>query len=552
MWQELLKLERIGIHDDLFKLGAHSLLATQLISRVRRTFQVEVPLRAMFEAPTVAGLAQRIEAAQRQTATQAPALVPVPRTDPMPLSFAQQRLWFFSQLESDGSFYNVPRAVRLRGNLHVEALEWSLNQIAARHEVLRTTFSTVDDQPVQVISPSVQLRLAVTDLRSMPEAERESEAQRLAGEEARTSFDLSQGPLLRPRLLRLADDHHVLLLTMHHIVSDAWSANILFQELEALYSANLEGKPAALPELPVQYADYAFWERNLLTGDGLAAQLAYWRAQLEGAPTLLPLRTDRPRPPAQSFRGAKHTFAIPKEITAQLRQLSQQQGTTLFMTLLAGFQILLAHHSGQRDIVVGTDLANRTRVETERLIGFFINLLPLRTTLPESDMKLSDLLDQVRETALGAYAHQELPFDKLIEELRLERSAAYNPLVQVLFVMQNTPRSPLKLPGIEVGSFGMKIERSKFDFALFMVEAGDGLIGHWVYSTDLFDEATIKGLADLYQAVLAAMPGKHESELGHFFDLLAEAEKQRVASAGQEFEEASKRRLQQIKRRTAN
>jgi hypothetical protein len=526
-------------------------LATQLISRVRRTFQVEVPLRAMFEAPTVAGLAKKIEAAKRDTPTQVPALIPVPRNGGMPLSFAQQRLWFFGQLESDGTFYNMPRAVRLRGKLNVHAMESSLNQIAARHEVLRTTFITVDDEPVQVIAPSLRLSLPLTDLRSAPEQEREAEAQRHANEEARAPFDLSRGPLLRPRILQLAEDDHVLLLTMHHIVSDAWSANILFQELEALYTANVEGKHLDLPALPIQYADYAFWQRTLLQGDALETLLAYWRRQLEGAPTLLELPTDRPRPPVQSFRGAKHTFTIPTELTGELKQLSQHEGTTLFMTLLAGFQILLAHQSGRRDIVVGTDLANRTRIETERLIGFFINLLPLRTTL-SNDMKLRDLLDQVRETALGAYAHQELPFDKLVEEMRLERSSAYNPLVQVLFVMQNTPRSPLKLPGIEVRPFGMRIERSKFDFAIFMVETNDGLVGHWVYSTELFDEATIARLTDRYRTVLAAMPKKHESELGVFFDVLAEAEKHRLASAVQDFEQASKRRLQQIKRRTAD
>jgi amino acid adenylation domain-containing protein len=545
MWGELLKLERIGMHDDLFKLGAHSLLATQVVSRLRRTFQVEVPLRALFETPTIAGLAEKIEAVQREAeGVPVPPLVAVARDRHLPLSFAQQRLWFFSQLEPGSPFYNVPRALRLRGWLNLAALEQSINQIVERHEVLRTAFATVNDEPVQVIAACLRLQVPVVDLRHLPESEREREAQNRANQESQQPFDLSRGPLLRPGLLRLADDDHVLLLTMHHIVSDAWSANLMLQELAALYTANLEGKVSPLAPLAVQYADYAVWQRNWLQGEVLEKQLGYWRRQLEGVPALLGLPTDRARLAVQSFRGAKHTGVLSQELTAQLHHLSQQEGATLFMTLLAGFQALLGRYTGQDEVVVGTDVANRTREETEKLIGFFINLLPLRGDL-RGNPTFRELLQRVREAALGAYAHQEVPFEKLVEEMRLERSSSYNPLVQVLFVMQNTPRGRLQLPGLEASGFGMRLERSKFDLAVFLVETEKGLVGHWVYATDLFDSATIERMAGHYQTLLTSILAQPEARLS-LLEFLTEEEKQQRSQEKKERKESKLKKLKTV------
>jgi hypothetical protein len=537
------------VHEDLFRLGAHSLLATQVVSRVRRVFRVEIPLRAMFETPTVAGLAEKIEQARRAGGDDnAPPLVPVAREGSLPLSFAQQRLWFFSQLEPESPFYNVPRTVRLRGKLDVKALESSLNQIVARHEVLRTTFDSVGDEPVQVISPELHLAISIFDLRQLPEEEREDEAQRLAREEAQRPFDLARGPLLRPALLRLADDHHVLLLTMHHIVSDGWSANLLFQELESLYNAAVAGKPSPLAPLPVQYADYAVWQRKWLQGEVLEQQMNYWRRQLQGVPAQMKIPTDRPRPATQSFRGDKLTVNYPRETAEQLKSLSRQNGATLFMTLLSAFEVLLAYSTGQRDLVVGTDLANRTRMETERMIGFFINLLPLRVDLSDNP-SFDEIVARVRETALGAYAHQEVPFEKLVEELRLERSPAYNPLVQVLFVMQNVPRRQLSLSGLESGSFGSRLERSKFDMAVFMVESDAGFTSHWVYATDLFEEATIARWGERYRQVLAAVIAQPEAKLEQLLEILRRADQQQRATEEKNFETASRQRLKQVKRK---
>jgi hypothetical protein len=504
-----------------------------------------LPLRTIFETATVAALAEKIEKAKQEVReTKVPALVSVARDRDMPLSFAQQRLWFFSQLESDSSFYNVPLAVRLMGTLDLQALEWALNQIVARHEVLRTTFSVVNDKPVQVIAPELHLPLPVTDLCSLPEAEREMAATQYAKQEALQGFDLTRGPLLRPSILRLGEQNHVLFLTTHHIVSDAWSSSILLRELGVLYTAKVERKPSPLPPLPVQYADYSVWQRDQLQGQIAEQELAYWRKQLLGAPTLLALPTDRPRAAAQSFRGAKHTVVVGKELTEQLKRFSQREGATLFMVLLAAFQALLAHYTKQEDVLVGTDLANRTRVETEKLIGFFINLLPLRADL-RGNPSFRELLARVREMALGAYAHQDVPFEKLVEELRLERSPAYNPLVQVLFVMQNTPRSGLKLPNLEISPFAMPMERSKFDIAVFMAEGGQGLTGHWVYSTDLFDETTIHRMAAHYETLLTNILERPETRVG-MLEFLTEAERQQLSFEKKERKQSKLKKLMSV------
>ncbi|PYX07514.1 MAG: non-ribosomal peptide synthetase, partial [Acidobacteria bacterium] len=354
-----------------------------------------------------------------------------------PLTFAQQRLWFLEQLEPHATAYLIPWSIRMNGTLNVSALRDSLNEIVRRHEILRTTFSSVDGQPTQVVAPSVYIPLPVVDLSEF--TEREKEAQQLAAAEAQTPFDLKTGPLVRAQLLRLAAEDHILLLTMHHIMFDGWSRRILVRELATLYEAYCGGKPSPLRDLNLQYADYAVWQRNNLQGQILERQLAYWRAQLAGAPASLDLPTDQPRPAVQTFRGAAKLFTFSKTLSEQLNALSRQQTATLFMTLLAGFQALLSRWSGQEDIVVGAPIANRNRTEIEDLIGLFANTLVLRTDV-SGNPSFRALLGRVKEVALGGYAHQDMPFEKLVEELRPERSLSHNPLFQVMFSLQNATR----------------------------------------------------------------------------------------------------------------
>jgi hypothetical protein len=412
----------------------------------------------------------------------------------------------------------------MAGVLNIKALESSLNEIVRRHELQRTTFTQRDGQPVQVIAPSLTISLPLRDLTAMPETEREIEAGRIATEESQRPFDLGKGPLVRAMLLRLGTEDHVLLLTMHHIVSDAWSAGVFLRELTELYKAFSDGKPSPLPELSIQYADYAAWQRQWFQGDVLQEQLTYWREQLKGASPLLQLPTDRPRPKMQSFRGAYESVRLSRDLSLALKKLSREEGVTLFMTLLAGFQALLSRYSGQDQIVVGTDVANRTSTETEQLIGFFINLLALRTDLA-GNPTFRELLARVREVALGAYAHQDMPFDKLVEELQPERSLSHNPLVQVLFVMQNIPRENRELVGLKLTNFEMPITRSKFDLAVFMVEDENGLIGNWLYSSDLFEKSTILRMAGHFETLLRNVVAQPQTRLSAL-EILSENDKQ--------------------------
>jgi len=502
IWAQVLGIGRVGVHDNFFELGGHSLLATQLISRLHEAFQVELPLRDLFESPTVAALAECVEEAQ-QTAQglQAPAIEPVPRDGELPLSFAQQRLWFLDQLEPGSPLYNVPDAVRINGPLDVAALERSLNEIVRRHEVLRTTFPTVDGKPVQVIAPDLTIPLPVVDLTGLPEAEREPEALRQAREQARRPFDLARGPLLRARLLRLGEEDHVALMIMHHIASDGWSTGVLVQEIAALYDAFSHDRPSLLPELPIQYADFAHWQRNWLQGEILEAQLDYWKQQLKGLPPLLELPTDRPRPALQSFHGAHHTFILPKSLSEACKALGQQEGATLFMTMLAAFQTLLYRYTGQEDISVGTPIANRNRAELEGLIGFFVNTLVLCTDL-SGEPSFRELLKRVREAALGAYAHQDLPFEMLVNALQPERDLSHTPLFQVMFILQNAPMEALELPGLTLSQLEVGTGVATFDLTLAIGEGPDGLSGALEYNTDLFDAATIQRMVGHFQTLL--------------------------------------------------
>ena len=443
-----------------------------------------------------------------------------------PLSFAQQRLWFLDQLDPGSAAYNVPSALRLSGPLNVAALEQSLTEIVRRHEALRTAFSMVEGQPVQLISPSSNLALQVMDLTGWGEREREAETQCLGIAEARKPFDLSQGPLVRVTLLRLREDDHVLLLTMHHIVSDGWSLGVFYGELSVLYEAFSIGKPSPLPSLPIQYADFALWQRERLQGEVLEEHLSYWKKQLEGIPAVINLPTDRPRPAEQSYRGARQSMQLSQDLTQALKALSRQHNVTLFMTLLAVFQILLQRYSGQDDIVVGSPIANRNRTELESLIGFFVNTLVLRSDLT-GNPTVGQLLARVREVALGAYAHQDLPFERLVEELNPERDRSHAPLFQVMFVLQNAPVRKREFSGLSLDVMPIETGTAKFDLLLSMSETGGQLKASLEYSTDLFDAATVRRMLDHFRTLLAAIVAHPERRISDL-PLLTEFERDQL------------------------
>jgi amino acid adenylation domain-containing protein len=534
IWAEVLGCEGIGRNEDFFARGGHSLLATRVLSRVREVFQIELPLRAVFQQPTLAGLARIIEQAmESRVAGPQPPIVPVSREGDLPLSFAQQRLWAVDQIER-GALYNIPIAVHLRGQLHVPALRQAVEEIVRRHEVLRTTFPAAQGRPRQRISPAGSWRLPVVDLAGLEPAQRETEKAHLAAEEAMRLFDLAQGPLLRTTLLRLGRQSHIALVTMHHIVSDAWSVGILVRELTAFYRAGGDMRASVLPDLPVQYADFAAWQRLMLQGEPLESLLAYWREQLAGLPPRLDLPTDRPRGERWSGRGSAHTVHLPAPIAAELRALSRRQNATLFMVLFAGFQLLLSRHTGQQDIVVATDVAGRARLEIEPLIGFFVNLLVLRTRMEGSSI-FTELLRRVRETSLGAYAHQDLPFDRLIKELQPDRPTSGTPLVQVELLMQNTPREDPALPGLELSLVDGETRWAKFDLAVFVSEEPQGLNITWNYATDLFDGRTIARWASQYARLLEAIVRQPEAGLTDL-EILSEEEQEerRLQKGGRE------------------
>src|SRR5688572_6094495 len=417
-------------------------------------------------------------------------IVPRAHRDGAPLSFAQERLWFIDRLEPGSAVYNVPVAWRLGGALDQAALERALGEIVRRHEALRTTFAEADGSPVQVIAPFGGFALPVEDLSALSEADREAVVRRRAGEEARRAFDLSAGPLFRAALLRLGVEDHVLLLSMHHVVSDGWSMGVLFRELSALYAAYREGGESPLAELAVQYADYAVWQREQLAGEVLDRQLAYWKERLAGAPELLELPTDHPRPPVQTYRGASVPVELSPELLERLQALGRSEGATLYMTLLGAFQVLLSKYAGSEDVVVGSPIAGRTRKEVEGLIGFFVNTLVLRTDL-SGDPGFREILRRVREATLGAYEHQEMPFEKLVAELQPERSLSHSPLFQVAFALQDVEDPGSGLAELSTAGVDTDLTHAKFDLSLALVATRQGLRGGLSYSTDLFERDTI-------------------------------------------------------------
>src|SRR5438552_12071419 len=429
------------------------------------------------------------------------------------LSFAQQRLWFLAQLEPRSPAYNILSATQIEGPLDTAAFEESLTEMSRRHETLRTTFAAEDATPVQIIHPPTELKLQQLDLTAVPEEQREKETRRLMREEAVCPFDLVSGPLLRANLLRVEPEKHLLLLAIHHIVSDGWSMGVLHHELFTLYGAFIQGHPSPLSEPSIQYADFAVWQRQYLQGDLLAEQLDYWGAQLRDL-TTLDLPTDRPRPPMQTFTGATHEIDLPLRIIKDLKLLGRKDGATLFMTLLAAFQTLLHRYSAQDDIVVGTPIAGRTRVEVEGLIGFFVNMLVLRTDA-SGDPTFRELLKRAKKVALGSYTHKDIPFDKVVEELHPRRDPSRNPLFQVLFALQNTPRPSLPFSGLKVSTIAA-YRNIRFDLEVHLTQVEDGLHGSFVYNTMLFEAQTIARMTRHFRTVLEGIvenPDRRLSEL---------------------------------------
>ncbi|ODH00206.1 hypothetical protein A4S05_34205 [Nostoc sp. KVJ20] len=528
IWQQVLKVDLVGRHDNFFELGGHSLLATQLISRVRSSLKVELPLRSLFAAPTIAELSHNIQQLQQQNLElAAPPILRRANNAEIPLSYAQKRLWFLDQFEPNSASYNIPFGLRLVGTLNVVALEQSLIEIIHRHEALRTNFITVDGQATQIIhnwreqgtgnreQENIPWTLSVVDLKHLPLTEQKTAAQKLVQEQAFLPFDLADDALIRATLIVLSSTEQWLLVCMHHVVSDGWSIGVFVQELQALYNAYSQGQPSPLLPLPIQYADFALWQRQWLQGEMLQSQLSYWKEQLANAPTFLPLPTDRPRPAVQTFNGAYLEFALSVELTQKLIKLSQQQGVTLFMTLLAAYNTLLYRYTGQTDILVGTPIANRDRTEIEGLIGFFVNTLVMRTDLSENPT-FNELLPRLREMAFGAYAHQDLPFEMLVEALQPERDLSYTPLFQVMFVLNNAPKSEIELTGLTVSELPIESAIAKFDLILSMENTSTGLVGGWEYNTNLFDSSTVERMTGHFVTLLesiVANPSERISQL---------------------------------------
>ncbi len=555
VWTQVLKSDRVSIDDNFFEQGGHSLLATQLISRLRNVFQIELPLRYVFEFPTVEGLAQAVEKMKRsQQGLQTPPIVPVPRDSNLPLSFAQEGLWFVHQLNPNQPIYNSPAAIHLTGSLNIPAFGQSLNEILRRHEALRTRFTLAEGKPVQAIVPNLALKIPLVSLENLPAAEREREVLRLADHEAKLPFDLAQPPLLRVTLLKLSETDHVALFIMHHIATDGWSIGILIQELSTLYEVfcSEPATPTLLPELSIQYADFAHWQRQWLQGKVLADRLDYWKRQLAGIPSTLHLEKLAGNPPLATQTGecAAQSFLLPPDLSAKIRALSSQEGVTLFMTLLASFQILLYRYTSQEDIVIGTDVANRDRPEIEPIMGFFVNLLVLRGDL-SGNPTFRELLERVREVTLAAYDRSDLPFAKLVEALRPDRSSSITPLFQVLFVLQSVPLPAFELSGLKVEVMELNTGLARFDLALFMEETERGIVGTWKYRTDLFNPNAIARISTNLQTLLRSITQNPDTQIDAL-EMLSESEKQAQITARNQRDRSKFQKFKNIKPKAVN
>jgi hypothetical protein len=471
-----------------------------------------------------------------------------PGAEPLPLSFAQQRLWFIDQLQPGSVFFNVSTALRLSGALDVMAFGRALTEVVGRHEVLRTTFRTVDGEPFQIIGAAEDFPLRVIDLSGLVAGERDGRLRDLMSEEERAPFDLAEGPLLRAALVRLAANEHAVLFTIHHVICDGLSMAILIREVATLYEAFAAGRRSPLAELPVQYGDYAVWQRARLQGPELERQLSYWRRQLAGAPPLLALRGARPRPARQTFRGATLTQTLPPALSVAVRELAQREGTTLFVTLLAAFKALLFRHSGREDMIVGSPLANRTHVELEGLIGFFTNPLALRTRLA-GDPGFRELLRRVHEVGLEAHAHQEIPFQKLVDELRLKRDLSHHPLFQIAFTCDSPRTQAVESETLSITPLEMPAGTVQHDLTLHMTDTGAALVAHWQYSTELYEAVAVERMAEEFTWLLARVERQPDARLSELTDFLEERARERSGERAQEASAASLQKLKQIRRR---
>jgi non-ribosomal peptide synthetase component F len=550
IWKEVLGVEQVGVHDGFFELGGYSLLMVKVATRTRAALKVEVPVGVIFAHPSVAELAWwiREHRATASAAVSSTEVVPVPRTGPLPLSAEQERLWFMSHVGGTQYSYTVAKGMRLKG-MPVDAarLADAFTLVSVRHEALRTVFRTHEGEEHQVVLAPSLFDLPVLDLSALPDDEREAELRRVSLAESERPFDMENGPLFRALLVRLGETEHALLTHVHHIVTDAWSTGILVAELLECYRALGEGREPELAPLPVQYADYAAWQRRWLEGAQARGQLAYWKAKLAGAPAL-ELRPDRPRTEPLSYAGAALRMLLPEDASARLRELAAERQVTLFMLLLAGFKAVLAHRGGQRDVVVGIDVANRRTREVERLIGFFINELVLRTDL-RGDPTFEDLLGRVREVTLGAYENQDLPFGLLVKELGARRGLGTNPLFQVMFGLKNAPAAEVDLGGLHVEGIEVPSEVAVFELCLYMQDTPQGIAGLFTYRTDLFDAAWVEAFRDDLGLVLgtaAERPGVRLEELMESLDARERARRaERARAAGQ----AGRALLMNVRRR---
>ncbi len=534
---DVLGLDRVGAFDDFFDLGGHSLMAAQLLARLRDAFGREFPLKDLFDAPTVSALSHRIGDALRAGSGEAiPAIEPADRTAPLPASFAQQRLWFLDQLEPGQAVYNLPVAVRLKGELDLELLRRAFDELARRHESLRTTFGAIDGQPIQVIAPSLSIPLPLDDFSGLPEADREPRMLVRLGEETRRPFDLARGPLIRVSVLRLGPAEHVIIVAMHHIISDGWSIGVLVRDLGEIYDALAHDRPSRLPPLAVQYADHAAWQRGWLKGDALRTRLDFWTDHLAGLVNL-ELPTDRPRPPIRAGRGGTRVATLPTELAGSLKALGREESATAFMSMLASFQALLARYSGQDDIAIGSPIAGRTRSEVEDLIGFFANTIVFRGDL-KGDPSFRELLGRTKATVLAALGHQDLPFDQLVNALRPERDPSRTPVFQVMFALQNAPLPPLESPEMAMTPILVGTDTARADLTMFIFEGDEGLTASLEYDADLFDAATIDRMLGHWRTLLESIVAEPDRPISAL-TMLSEEERRRLVGQWDAPDEAS-------------
>ncbi|HEX6862760.1 MAG TPA: condensation domain-containing protein, partial [Thermoanaerobaculia bacterium] len=547
LWAEVLGLERVGIHDGFFDLGGHSLLATRLVARLRGAFGVELPLRALFERPSVAELAKLLDSRTRQShGLAAPPLERASGSPESPLSFVQQSVWLIDRIEGGSATYNMTASLELTGRLDATALAGSFEDVIERHAILRTSFALRGSEPRQVVHPRLEVPLLLVDLSALP-AGRRGEIAGDVHRQLRSPFDLAKAPLLRIALLRSAPDLHILQLCQHHIVSDAWSIGILVREVAACYEARARGARAALPPLPVQYADYADWQRRWLRGEALEKLLTFWHRQLGTEPPAARLPALRPVPAVRTRRGGRRTFPLPTALERALRTLARREEVTLFMLLLGAFQALLHRSTGQEDLVLVAAASRRDRLETEGLIGCFLNMLPLRASLT-GDLSFRQLLGRVRETCLDAFAHQDMPFERLVAELRLRNENGRSPF-QVAFGVQSAPPPLPEIPGLAVRLLESDSGAARLDLTLWVTEGPEELLAAWTYSADLFDDLEIVRLHGLYEALLTAVAVNPDARLRDLA-LIAVPEPESGSAPRRRWEDIKKQKLHEARQRS--